>query len=72
MLANGDSLTIIATHLNRNISTISKEIRKHRFSRSTGVTRTENGIPKDLHCNLLERLPYVRNGCKKREDTKAN
>ena len=71
MLAKGYSLTKIATHLNRNISTISKEIRKHRFSRSTGITRTLNGIQKDLHCNLLEKPPYVCNGCKKKRMCKS-
>lgn len=71
MLAKGYSLTKIATHLNRNISTVSKEIRKHRFSRSTGITRTVNGISKDLHCNLLDRPPYVCNGCKKKRTCKS-
>lgn len=71
MLAKGYSLTKIATHLNRNISTVSKEIRKHRFSRSTGITRTVNGISKDLHCNLLDRPPYVCNGCKKKRICKS-
>lgn len=71
MLANGYSLTKIAAHLNRNISTISKEIRKHRFLRNTGITRTVNGISEDLHCNLLERPPYVCNGCKKKRICKS-
>lgn len=71
MLAKAYSLTKIATHLNRNISTVSKEIRKHRFSRSTGITRTVNGISKDLHCNLLDRPPYVCNGCKKKRTCKS-
>lgn len=71
MLAKGYSLTKIATHLNRNISTVSKEIRKHRFSRSNGITRTVNGISKDLHCNLLDRPPYVCNGCKKKRTCKS-
>lgn len=71
MLAKGYSLTKIATYLNRNISTVSKEIRKHRFSRSTGITRTVNGISKDLHCNLLDRPPYVCNGCKKKRTCKS-
>ena len=71
MLANGYSLTKIAAHLNRNISTISKEIRKHRFLRNTGITRTVNGISEDIHCNLLERPPYVCNGCKKKRICKS-
>lgn len=70
MLAKGSSLTQIANTLNRNLSTISKEIRKHRFSRGNTVTVTVNDSSKEFVCPYLEKPPYVCNGCKRKYNCK--
>lgn len=67
MLAKGSSISQIAAHLKRNLSTISKEIRKHRFSRDVNTTQNTNSSLKKFNCTLLEKPPYVCNGCKKKE-----
>lgn len=66
MLAKGSSISQIAAHLKRNLSTISKEIRKHRFSRDVNTTQNTNSSLKKFNCTLLEKPPYVCNGCKKK------
>lgn len=71
MLVKGYCISQIAVHLQRNITTISKEIRAHRFSRNTTVTRFVNNDLKELHCTSLEKPPYVCNGCKKKRSCKS-
>ena len=66
MLAKCNSISQIAAHLKRNLSTISKEIRKHRFSRDVNTTQNTNSSLKKFNCTLLEKPPYVCNGCKKK------
>ena len=81
MLKDEYSLTDISKTISRDLTTISKEIKKHRYlkypdglSKNWCINRTQckefNCTNKkecfDMICPLLKKSPYVCNGCKKR------
>lgn len=65
-LSKNYTITQIANNMGRNNSTISKEIRKHRFTRDNTTTRHVNSDLKEQPCHLLDKPPYVCNGCNKK------
>ena len=58
-LNNGHSFTEIANRIHKDRTTVSKEIRTHRFERNPSNA-------KKFDCDLIFKPPYVCNGCKAR------
>ena len=59
----GLSFKHIAMRLDKDPSTISKEIKKHFFLSGHSTKKDSNGHP--LHCPLLSKPPFVCNSCPK-------
>lgn len=79
MLKNSSDLSTIAETLGRDVTTISKEIKKHRkvkqpaFDKNLCINKTicRKACTKEMDCYndlcpLLKKSPYVCNGCEKR------
>jgi len=65
-LSKSTTFKEIAQTLGKDPTTISKEIRKRRVTRSVDYVSTKKIEP----CELLEKAPYVCNGCSKRRSCK--
>lgn len=67
-LNNNESINQISIELNRNHSTVLREIDRNKiFSQPTSFnTYRNNNFNKDLSCIKLLKSPYVCNGCKSR------
>lgn len=65
MLNEGNSFTAIAKAINKDRTTISREVYAHRFLRKSSQ-------PKNRECDLTSKPPYVCNACEKRSYCKKD
>ena len=74
-LNNNKSINQIAKELNRNHSTILREIDRNKvYSKSQNwcLNKKYENPNYDFHCTSLDKSPYVCNGCKSRSGCKKN
>lgn len=74
-LNNNKSINQIAKELNRNHSTILREIDRNKvYSKSQNwcLNKKYENPNYDFHCTRLDKSPYVCNGCKSRSGCKKN
>ena len=64
LLNQNQSFSKIAKVINKNRTTVFREVYNHRFLRPGNVNMEE--------CTLLEKAPYVCNGCSKRQNCRKN
>ena len=67
-LNEGKSINQISKEINRNHSTILREIDRNKVYSKPGNFNNfySNNFDRDLSCNKLSKSPYVCNGCKSR------
>ena len=65
MLDNNCSFTQIGKAINKDRTTVSREIINHRYCRKATIEKNPN-------CELLEKAPYVCNACEKRSICRKN